>query len=292
MKNFPGKKTLSTLIVLVAATSLSLNSQGGQSTSPFVESNLDPVVEKRIDKMISTMTLDEKLGQMSLRDWLFYEDKDLQQIVEEIKQGRIGGFLNVPRSSYDPKAFSKLQKVAVEQSRLGIPLIFGHDVIHGYKTIFPIPLGQAASWNPSIIEQGARVAAKEATSAGIRWTFAPMIDIPRDPRWGRMAESLGEDVFLTSTLGAAMVKGFQGDDLTSPDAMAACAKHFAGEEGLVLLAVDAEAVDDDLAWEVSRGDDLFPHLYRNLKLSDVVAHWPLPLVDGVHVFPKEALADD
>ena len=228
MKNFPGKKTLSTLIVLVAATSLSLNSQGGQSTFPFVESNLDPVVEKRIDKMISTMTLDEKLGQMSLRDWLFYEDKDLQQIVEEIKQGRIGGFLNVPRSSYDPKAFSKLQKVAVEQSRLGIPLIFGHDVIHGYKTIFPIPLGQAASWNPSIIEQGARVAAKEATSAGIRWTFAPMIDIPRDPRWGRMAESLGEDVFLTSTLGAAMVKGFQGDDLTSPDSMAACAKHFAG----------------------------------------------------------------
>ena len=114
MKNFPGKKTLSTLIVLVAATSLSLNSQGGQSTSPFVESNLDPVVEKRIDKMISTMTLDEKLGQMSLRDWLFYEDKDLQQIVEEIKQGRIGGFLNVPRSSYDSKAYSKLQKVAVE----------------------------------------------------------------------------------------------------------------------------------------------------------------------------------
>ncbi len=134
----------------------------------------------------------------------------------------------MPRSSYNPNAFATLQKIAVEESRLGVPLIFGHDVIHGYKTIFPIPLGQAATWNPSIVELGARVAAKEATSAGIRWTFAPMIDIGRDPRWGRIAETLGEDVFLTSTLTAAMVRGFQGDDLSRPDSLAACAKHFAG----------------------------------------------------------------
>ena len=103
--------------------------------------------------------------------------------------------------------FNRIQKIAVDESQNGIPLIFGHDVIHGYKTIFPIPLGQAASWNPATVEQGARIAAKEATSAGIRWTFAPMVDIGRDPRWGRVAETLGEDVFLTSTLGAAMVKG-------------------------------------------------------------------------------------
>ena len=228
MKNLSAKKTVSSLLALLVATSLSFHAQGSQSTSPFLESSQDPVVEKRIDKMISSMTLEEKLGQMSLRDWLFYKDTDLDQILDDIRQGKVGGFLNVPRSSYDPKAYSKLQKVAVEQSRQGIPLIFGHDVIHGYKTIFPIPLGQAASWNPAIVEQGARVAAREATSAGIRWTFAPMIDIGRDPRWGRVAESLGEDVFLTSTLGAAMVKGFQGDDLSNPDSMAACAKHFAG----------------------------------------------------------------
>ena len=134
------------MVLILAASSFSIFSQGGQSTDPFVESSYDPVMEKRIDSIINAMTLEEKIGQMSLRDWLEYKDKDLEQVKEEIKKGKIGGFLNIPRSKSDPKAFSKLQKIAVEQSRLGVPLIFGHDVIHGYKTIFPIPLGQAATW--------------------------------------------------------------------------------------------------------------------------------------------------
>jgi beta-glucosidase len=227
-RNFLTDNIFSAIPVAVAIFLTSVLAQGGQSTTAFLESNLDPVVEQRIDKIIDAMTLAEKIGQMSLRDWGDFRHKDMDYVAGEIKAGRIGGFLNIPRNSDDPKAFNRIQKIAVDQGRHGIPLIFGHDVIHGYKTIFPIPLGQAASWNPTMVEQGARISAKEATSAGIRWTFAPMVDIGRDPRWGRVAETLGEDVLLASTLGAAMVKGFRGDDLSSPDSLAACAKHFAG----------------------------------------------------------------
>jgi beta-glucosidase len=222
------KGNLYLLLTAFASLTISLTVNGAQSASPFLEYNLDPIVEKRIDKIIAGMTLEEKIGQMSLRDWGDFSHKDMDEVNEAIRTGKIGGFLNVPRNSEEPKAFNRLQRIAVTESENGIPLIFGHDVIHGYKTIFPIPLGQAATWNPSIVELGARISAKEATSAGIRWTFAPMIDIGRDPRWGRVAETLGEDVFLTSTLGAAMVKGFQGEDLSSPDSLASCAKHFAG----------------------------------------------------------------
>src|SRR5215831_2182636 len=119
------------------------------------------------------------------------------------------------------------QRIAMRETRLGIPLLFGRDVIHGYKTIFPIPLGQAASWDPELIEAAARQAAREASAEGIRWTFAPMIDIARDPRWGRVAESLGEDPYLGSVLATAMVRGFQGNSLADPASLAACAKHFA-----------------------------------------------------------------
>ena len=221
-------KIICPILLALAALFLSGLAAGSQSTSAFLQSELDPVVEQRIDKMIGSMTLEQKIGQMSLRDWGDFRHKDMDYVAGEIRAGRIGGFLNIPRNSDDPKAFNRIQKIAVDESQNGIPLIFGHDVIHGYKTIFPIPLGQAASWNPATVEQGARIAAKEATSAGIRWTFAPMVDIGRDPRWGRVAETLGEDVFLTSTLGASMVKGFRGDDLSSPDSLASCAKHFAG----------------------------------------------------------------
>ena len=204
-RNFLTDNIFCAIPVAVAIFLTSVLAQGGQSTTAFLESNLDPEVEQRIDKIIDAMTLEEKIGQMSLRDWGDFRHKDMDYVAGEIKAGRIGGFLNIPRNSDDPKAFNRIQKIAVDQGRHGIPLIFGHDVIHGYKTIFPIPLGQAASWNPTMVEQGARISAKEATSAGIRWTFAPMVDIGRDPRWGRVAETLGEDVLLASTLGAAMV---------------------------------------------------------------------------------------
>ncbi|NDV46805.1 beta-glucosidase BglX [Paludibacter sp. 221] len=177
-------------------------------------------VEKSINDLLSKMTLEEKIGQMNQLTGLGLSD----EMQYNVREGRVGSILN----ELEPTVINELQRLAVEESRLGIPLIFARDVIHGFKTIFPIPLGQAASWNPSVVEDGARVAAIEAAAAGIRWTFAPMIDVSRDPRWGRIAESLGEDPYLTSVLGAAMIKGFQGEDLSAPNSMAACAKHFAG----------------------------------------------------------------
>src|SRR5690606_5889540 len=122
----------------------------------------------------------------------------------------------------------EIQRIAVNESPNGIPILFGRDVIHGFKTIFPIPLGLSATWNPETVEKGARIAAIEASTNGIRWTFAPMIDIARDARWGRIAESPGEDPYLSSVMAIANVKGFQGDSLSHPTSIAACAKHFAG----------------------------------------------------------------
>ncbi len=171
--------------------------------------------EKKIDALISQMTLHEKAGQMnqlSGGDWL----------AEAVERGEVGSILNC----VDPAEVNRIQKVAVEKSRLGIPLLVSRDVIHGFKTVFPIPIGLAATFDPELVEQGARIAAVEASSVGVRWTFSPMLDISRDPRWGRIAEGSGEDPYLDSVMGAAMVRGYQGDgDSTS---IAACIKHFAG----------------------------------------------------------------
>lgn len=164
------------------------------------------------------MTLAEKVGQMSQLN------HDAADLYDAIRSGRVGSVIN----EVDPKTIEHLQKLAVEESRLGIPLLIGRDVIHGFKTIFPIPLGQAASWNPEVLSEAARIAAIEASSIGINWTFAPMIDITRDPRWGRIAECLGEDPYLCKVLAIAMVDGFQGSSLSAPASIAACAKHFAG----------------------------------------------------------------
>ncbi|MEW6998692.1 beta-glucosidase BglX [Colwelliaceae bacterium BS250] len=172
--------------------------------------------------LLKQMTIAEKIGQMS--QFMGHEGVIPEYLSLAIKQGKVGSVLN----EVDVDTVNELQRIAIEESRLRIPLLIGRDVIHGFKTIFPIPLAQASSWSTEIIEQGAKISALEAASSGINWTFAPMIDISRDPRWGRIAESLGEDPFLCSTLGVAMVNGFQGDSLANKGSIAACAKHFAG----------------------------------------------------------------
>ena len=193
------------------------------ATGFAVPSTNNAETEAAIEKLLSQMTLAEKLGQMSQRHYAL-KPTVIAAAEEAVRQGQVGSFLNPDTA----ETVNKLQKIAVEQSRLKVPLLFGLDVIHGYRTLFPIPLGQSCSWNPELIEAAARVAAIEASSAGIRWTFAPMLDLTHDPRWGRIAETLGEDPFLTSRLGAAMVRGFQGHNLADPQSIAACAKHYVG----------------------------------------------------------------
>lgn len=174
-------------------------------------------IEEKVTNLLKKMTLEEKVGQMCQRNAAFGHE-------EAVRKGKIGSLLN----ETNLEALNKIQHIAVEESRLGIPLLFGRDVVHGFRTIFPIPLGLAATWNPKLIEKGARIAAIEAAASGIRWTFAPMLDISRDPRWGRIAESFGEDTYLTGEMAKAMVRGFQGDELSKQDAIVACPKHFAG----------------------------------------------------------------
>ena len=159
----------------------------------------EDTTEQRINELIKQMTLEEKIGQMNQLSGVGLSE----DMKEMIKSGQVGTLLN----EVDINIVNELQRIAVEESRLGIPLIIARDVIHGFKTIFPIPLGQASSWNPEIVKSAARVSAQEASSVGIRWTFAPMIDVTRDPRWGRIAESLGEDSYLTSVMGVAMIEG-------------------------------------------------------------------------------------
>jgi beta-glucosidase len=182
----------------------------------------DTDVEARVSALLEKMTVAEKIGQMSQINGAAGEIPD--GLRETIRRGRVGSILN----EVDVDVVNELQRIAVEDSRLGIPLLFGRDVIHGFSTVLPIPLGLAATFNPDLVRRGARMAALEASASGINWTFAPMIDISRDPRWGRIAESFGEDPYLTGVLAAATVEGFQGQDLALPGTIAACAKHFAG----------------------------------------------------------------
>lgn len=179
-------------------------------------------IEQRVKDLLGRMTLVEKIGQMNQLN--ADGPAVVDQLRHPIQAGHVGSVLN----EVDVVIVNELQRIAVEESRLGIPLLVGRDVIHGFSTVMPIPLGQAATWDPRIVRAGARVAAVEAAARGVNWTFAPMMDLTRDPRWGRIAESLGEDACLASAMAVAMVQGFQGDDLSDAGSIAACAKHFAG----------------------------------------------------------------
>jgi beta-glucosidase len=173
-------------------------------------------IEHRIDVLLKQMTLEEKVGQLA------QYTSNTPQTLELVRQGKVGSLFNVLGAA-DVNA---AQKLAVEKTRLKIPLIFGLDVIHGYRTVFPVPIAGACSFDPELIEQSERVAAKEASAAGIKWTFAPMVDISRDPRWGRMVEGAGEDPYLSSIVGAARVRGFQGKNIADSESVAACTKHY------------------------------------------------------------------
>lgn len=177
-------------------------------------------IEARISDLLGRMTLEEKIGQMSQAPFGPLTD----QVKAEIRQGRWGSFFNAA----SPADRAEAQRIATQESRLHIPLLIGQDVIHGYETVFPIPLGQSASWDPELVRQAARIAAREAAQAGIDWAFSPMVDVARDPRWGRIAEGAGEDPYLASAMAAAITRGYQGERLSAPDSIAACVKHYVG----------------------------------------------------------------
>ena len=209
-------------LILLVVISLLLSCEQKNSVKHF-SSNAE--VERKLDSLLSLMTLEEKIGQTVL----FSSHSTVtgpvmnHNYITYLKQGQVGAIFNATDADF----IRKLQKIAVEETRLGIPLLFGYDVIHGYKTIFPIPLAESCSWDLKLLEKTAKVASKEASSIGLNWTFAPMIDVSRDPRWGRVAEGNGEDTYLASKITTARVKGIQGDDLADPQTLLSCAKHFA-----------------------------------------------------------------
>ncbi|MEM2594073.1 MAG: glycoside hydrolase family 3 N-terminal domain-containing protein, partial [Candidatus Bathyarchaeia archaeon] len=186
---------------------------------PYLDPNQP--VNRRVEDLLSRMTIEEKIGQMCQYSGV------TSKIEQMIREGKVGALLNV----YGAAEVNRVQRIAVEESRLGIPLLFGLDVLHGYKTIFPIPLGLASTWDPEVVKRAASISAAEASSDGIKWTFAPMVDIARDPRWGRIAEGAGEDPYLGSVMARALVEGFQGPDLSNLSSLLACPKHYVAYGG-------------------------------------------------------------
>jgi beta-glucosidase len=230
------KISLVRILLLVVASAWPLCLLRAQAPAPRLE---DPVIEQRISNLLGQMSLEEKIGQLvHFADSSTGPGSPHADYREQAFQGHVGSFENITGAA----EINALQKLAIEKSRLHIPLLFALDVIHGYRTIFPVPLAMASTWDPSLAERASRIAAKEATREGIRWTFSPMIDIARDARWGRIVEGAGEDPYLGSAMAAAYVRGYQGARLDDPQSMLACMKHFvgygAGEAGRDYNSVD------------------------------------------------------
>ena len=209
-----------TQLHIIFLTGLLLIQSCGTSQKDSDMNNTDT----KVDSLLNQMTLDEKIGQMN--QLMNFEDTiPIHPYFHNlIKEGKLGAVLN----AFSPEMVNEMQRIAVEESRLGIPLLVGRDVIHGYRTIFPVNIGLAATFNPELVKESAKIAAMEARSEGVNWTFAPMMDISRDPRWGRMVESSGEDPYLTKQMTKAYIQGFQGEDLTNKNSIAATAKHYVG----------------------------------------------------------------
>lgn len=228
---------------LLCGSSLSAQTQSGTKDARVAVVN-DAEMIHFVDDLVQNMTLEEKIGQMSQIALNQPQDVPPDQ---RILNGQVGSFLFVT----DPYEINRLQHVAVDKSRLHIPLIFGFDVVHGFRTIYPVPLAMAASWDPGMVEHVQSMAAREASAAGINWTFAPMVDIARDPRWGRIMEGAGEDPFLGSRMAAAQVRGFQGESIGSPHHILACVKHFAGYGAAVGgRDYDSSDISDEQLWNV------------------------------------------
>ena len=227
-------KKLVTLLLALAAVACAPKPAGKTLQS-------DP----RVDELMKKMTLDEKIGQMVLftSDWSVTGPTMRQGYLDDIRAGRCGNLLN----AYTADFTREVQRIAVEETRLGIPILFGYDVIHGFRTIFPINLGMSASWDIPAIEKSARIAAEEAAAAGLQWTYSPMCDISVEPRWGRISEGSGEDPYLGSLIAAAMVRGYQGDDLSADNTVLACVKHFAAY-GAPQAGRDYNTVDMSERW--------------------------------------------
>ncbi|WP_114784506.1 beta-glucosidase BglX [Botryobacter ruber] len=229
-------KKLSTALIFFLCVGCSQNvpQQGTTSSAPATTATApaqeattskNPEMDRFINDLMAKMTLQEKIGQLNLLAVGFDVTGPVvsKNVDEKIRSGQVGGVFN----TFTPVAARKLQEFAVNNTRLKIPLLFGYDVIHGHRTIFPIPLGLSTSWDMDMIERSARIAAEEASADGLNWVFSPMVDIARDPRWGRIAEGAGEDPYLGSQVAKAMVRGYQGDDLTQNNTVMACLKHFA-----------------------------------------------------------------
>ena len=227
-----GSSSLRLSAQVVAAASAETSAQAAREASPEIQRHAsgigiaDPKLDGRIESLLHGMTLEEKIGQLVQYSagQATGPGTGRTDYKDMIARGQIGSLFNV----IDTPLLNEYQHIAVEKSRLHIPLLFGLDVIHGFRTEFPIPLGMASTWDPALVEKASHVAALEASAIGIRWTFSPMVDIARDARWGRMAEGAGEDPYLGSAMAAAYVRGYQGSRLDAPDTMAACAKHFVG----------------------------------------------------------------